>query len=31
MGGGIPGDPDGKLNGVHSMPPGPIRKVTGLL
>ena len=31
VGGGIPGDPDGRLNGAHSMPPGPMRKVTGLL
>ena len=31
VGGGIPGDPDGRFNGVHRTPPGPMRKVTGLL
>ena len=31
MGGGTSGTPEGKLKGVHPIPPGPITIVTGLL
>lgn len=30
-GGGTSGTPEGRLMGVHLMPPGPIKNVTGLL
>jgi len=30
-GGGTSGTPEGRLMGVHSTPPGPIKIVTGLL